>query len=258
MFMIRYKVLGILGTTRSTIKSTGYTTPGAWAAMQRGLKRLLDFTIASLFLILFSPVILLLAALIKLDSRGRVIFEHVRIGKDGKPFDLYKFRTMDEGGDDTGYMDYLKELIESSQNGEKGNPYRKMNGDPRITRVGGFLRKFYLDELPQLWNVVKGDMSMVGPRPHVQLEVDYYTPEQRRRLIVRPGATGLWQVEGKADCTFNDLIAMDLEYIDRWNLGLDIQIMAKTLLLMGRGGEGFWTRMNKAVPVRRRGGRDKG
>jgi lipopolysaccharide/colanic/teichoic acid biosynthesis glycosyltransferase len=185
--------------------------------------------------------------MIKKDSPGPAIYKHLRIGRQGMSFHLYKFRSMTIGGDDSGYMDYLKHLIESEEMGD-GIPYRKMSGDARITRVGGFLRKYYLDELPQLWNILKGEMSLVGPRPHVQFEVDHYTPEQCRRLIVRPGATGLWQVKGKADCTFSELIELDLEYIENWSLGLDIKIMLQTLLLMARGGEGFWARMVKRIP----------
>jgi len=211
----------------------------------------MDFLFAVILLVVLSPFILLIAILIKLDSSGPVIYRHERIGKDNQPFKLLKFRSMTVGGDDRGYIEYLKQLIESDKGDAKqGIPYRKMEDDPRITRLGGFLRKFYLDELPQFWNIVKGDMSLVGPRPHVQFEVDYYTSEQRRRLSVRPGATGLWQVKGKADCTFNELIALDLDYIDNWSLGGDIQIIFKTVLLMGRGGEGFWGRMVKNVPGR--------
>ena len=126
-----------------------------------------------------------------------------------------------------------------------------MDDDPRVTRVGRLLRRYYLDELPQLWNIIRGEMSLVGPRPHVQLEVDNYTPEQRRRLSVRPGMTGLWQVQGKADCTFNELIELDLEYIDHWNLWLDVQIMVRTFLVMLHGGEGFRTLMAKFIPGKR-------
>ena len=156
------------------------------------------------------------------------------------------------GGDDGEYMRYLKQLIESERGTEvsgNGKAYRKMESDPRITRIGGFLRKYYLDELPQLWNVLKGEMSLVGPRPHVQFEVDYYTPDQCRRLSVPPGLTGLWQVIGKADCSFNELIALDLNYIDNWKLWTDIQIIFQTFLLMVRGGKSFWTRKNKKIHV---------
>jgi lipopolysaccharide/colanic/teichoic acid biosynthesis glycosyltransferase len=219
-----------------------------WRAIQINLKRAVDIILAGMLLIICAPLIGLLALLVVLDSSGPAIYKHVRIGKDGKPFYLYKFRSMITGGDDAGYMQYLKELIESDLGGHNGKVYSKLNGDPRITRVGAFLRKYYLDELPQFYNVLKGEMSLVGPRPHVQFEVDYYSEDQCRRLSVRPGVTGLWQVAGKADCTFSELIALDLEYIDRLSFALDIQIILKTLLLMVRGGEGFWARMTKYIP----------
>jgi lipopolysaccharide/colanic/teichoic acid biosynthesis glycosyltransferase len=216
------------------------------------LKRLLDITFSLLGLILLAPLFGLIALAIRLETPGSVIFKHRRIGKGGSPFYLLKFRSMVSGGDDTGYMHYLSELIESERNGNTtGLPYRKMAGDPRVTSVGKVLRTYYLDELPQLVNILLGHMSVVGPRPHVQFEVDNYTYEQYRRLTVKPGATGLWQVQGKADCTFNELIQLDLDYIDRWNLGLDIEIIVKTGVLMLRGGEGFWARMTKYIPARK-------
>jgi hypothetical protein len=151
-------------------------------------------------------------------------------------------------------MLYLQELIDSEQGGsDKALPYRKLNNDPRITRVGRFLRRYYLDELPQLWNILIGDMSLVGPRPHVQFEVDHYTPEQKRRLSAKPGATGLWQVIGKANCTFSELIALDLKYIDNWSLWLDLQLIFLTFVLLAHGGEEFWiqmaTRMSDSSPL---------
>jgi lipopolysaccharide/colanic/teichoic acid biosynthesis glycosyltransferase len=210
-------------------------------------KRCVDVVIGGLLLLILSPILIVIAVMIKLDSRGPVIYRHLRIGRHGKPFYLYKFRSMTVGGDDTGYMEYLRQLIESEQQGE-GIPYRKMSIDARVTRIGGFLRTYYLDEIPQLLNIIKGDMSLVGPRPHVQFEVDHYTTDQSRRLLVRPGATGLWQVDGKADCTFNELIDLDLDYIENRSLVLDFLIILKTLLLMARGGEGFWARMEKRIP----------
>jgi len=216
---------------------------------QQILKRFIDILTAALCLFLFSPIILLIALVIRLDSPGPVFYHHRRIGKEGKPFNLYKFRTMVAGGDDTEYMEYLKALIESERNGNgNGIPYRKMGSDQRVTRCGGWLRKYYLDELPQFWNVLKGEMSLVGPRPHVQLEVDYYTAEQRWRLLVRPGLTGLWQVRGKGDSTFNKLIALDLDYIEHWSLGLDLRILVQTLKVIARGGEGSWARAEKHLP----------
>jgi lipopolysaccharide/colanic/teichoic acid biosynthesis glycosyltransferase len=156
---------------------------------------------------------------------------------------------MISGGDDTSYMQYLKILIESEKDGgEEGLPYQKMSEDERVTKVGRFLRNYYLDEIPQVFNVIKGDMSLVGPRPHVQFEVENYTEEQFRRLSVKPGITGLWQVAGKADCTFSELIQLDLDYIDNWSLKLDVKILYNTLQLILQGGEKFWARMSKHVP----------
>jgi lipopolysaccharide/colanic/teichoic acid biosynthesis glycosyltransferase len=217
--------------------------------IQQGIKRLIDLLVSIIGLIFLSPILSIIAIVIKLDSPGQVIYSHRRIGKDGKPFNLYKFRSMVRGGDDKGYLEYLQQLIESDKDGNgNGLPYRKMNGDCRVTRVGRFLRKFYLDEFPQLWNVLKGEMSLVGPRPHVQLEVDHYTLEQKPRLSVKPGLTGLWQVIGKADCTFCELIQLDLDYINNWTFKLDIQLLFYTFVLMLKGGEGFWARKAKEIP----------
>jgi lipopolysaccharide/colanic/teichoic acid biosynthesis glycosyltransferase len=213
------------------------------------LKRALDIIISAAGLLLLAPIMAIIALAIHIDSPGKVIFCHRRVGKDGRPFKLYKFRSMASGGDDTGYMRYLSELIESERNGSsQGLPYRKMDGDPRVTRVGRFLRNYYLDELPQLFNILIGDMSLVGPRPHVQFEVDNYTLIQRRRLTVQPGATGLWQVFGKGDCTFSELVLLDLAYIDHWSLSLDLKIISMTGKLMLRGGESCWARKAKRVP----------
>lgn len=202
------------------------------------LKRTLDIIVSVTALILLAPIFLVIAIAIKRDSPGGVIYKHTRIGKDKQPFKCYKFRTMICHGTDAKYLKYLQKLITSErQNSENGLPYRKMSGDPRITPVGQFLRNYYLDELPQLINILKGEMSLVGPRPHVQFEVDHYTTEQNRRLSVKPGLTGLWQVYGKSDCTFNQLIQLDLDYIDEWNLWLDIQLIWKTIVAISRGGE---------------------
>jgi len=225
--------------------------------LPQAFKRVFDVTFSAAGLVLLSPFLAAIALLVKLDSPGPVIFQHKRIGRGGVPFNMYKFRSMVTGGDDTEYMHYLADLIESDRNGVKnGLPHRKLEDDPRVTRVGRVLRLLYLDELPQLWNVVKGDMSLVGPRPHVQFEVNHYAPHQQRRLSARPGCTGLWQVEGKADCSFDQLIDLDLEYIDRWSLLLDLKIVAKTALLMLRGGEAVWARTAKRLPSKRTPQRD--
>jgi lipopolysaccharide/colanic/teichoic acid biosynthesis glycosyltransferase len=123
-----------------------------------------------------------------------------------------------------------------------------MESDKRVTKVGRYLRNYYLDEIPQIINVIKGDMSLVGPRPQVQFEVESYTEEQHRRLSVKPGITGLWQVAGKADCTFSELIQLDLDYIDNWSLIQDFRLIIGTIRLLVQGGEKFWARMDKRVP----------
>lgn len=217
--------------------------------LQQGIKRALDITLSGIGLILLSPVLAVIALAIRLDSPGPVIFRHRRVGRHGVLFDLLKFRTMIHGGDDAGYMDYLRRLIESEQDRDgRGLPYKKMDNDIRVTRTGKTLRRYYLDELPQLWNILKGEMSLVGPRPHVQFEVDHYSPEQRRRLLVRPGATGLWQVMGKSNCTFTELIELDLDYIDRWSMAFDLRIIINTVWLMLPGGEVVWARAVKHIP----------
>jgi lipopolysaccharide/colanic/teichoic acid biosynthesis glycosyltransferase len=213
------------------------------------LKRLIDISISVLGLIFLSPVLGIIALAIKIDSRGPVLYAHKRVGKDGRPFKMYKFRSMVTGASDAKYMEYLRLLIESErENPDKAMPYRKLEDDPRITRVGRFLRRFYFDELPQLFNILKGEMSLVGPRPHVQYEVDNYTEEQRRRMTVKPGVTGLWQASGKVNSSFNELIAMDLEYIDGWSLSLDFQIVLTTISVILKGGEQIWGNMTNSIP----------
>jgi lipopolysaccharide/colanic/teichoic acid biosynthesis glycosyltransferase len=217
---------------------------------QQKLKRAFDLFVALSGMVLIWPIFLIIGIAIKLNSPGPIFYKHRRIGKDGKLFSLYKFRSMEYGSDDSNYLLYLSELIESEKDGSgKGKPYRKLTEDRRVTKVGRFLRNYYLDELPQILNILDGSMSLVGPRPHVQLEVDRYTPEQRRRLSAVPGMTGLWQVSGKAECTFSELITLDLKYIDHWSFGLDIQILLRTFLLMMRGGEGFWARVASRLPI---------
>jgi sugar transferase (PEP-CTERM/EpsH1 system associated) len=213
------------------------------------IKRISEALFAAVLLVITSPLLGLIAIAVAVDSRGPVLFRHRRIGKGGKPFDILKFRSMVAGGDDTQYLEYLHQLTENDRRGEQRLAYRNMVDDPRVTRVGKILRRYYLDELPQLWNVLKGDMSLVGPRPHVQFEVDHYRPDQTQRLMARPGCTGLWQIAGKADCTFDELIAMDLDYIKRWSLMLDLEILFRTAMLILRGGEHTWARKSKRVPT---------
>jgi len=182
------------------------------------IRRFLDIILALTALVLFSPVWLLLIILIRLDSRGRAIFIHKRIGKDGKLFTLYKFRTMHQG--------------------VKKEEYAPISlKDPRITRIGKVLRRTSLDEIPQLLNVLKGEMSLVGPRPEMKFIVDTYTPLQRKRLLVKPGITGLWQIMGRKDLPLHENVEFDLYYIMNRSLLLDLKIMLKTIIvvMIGKG-----------------------
>lgn len=186
------------------------------------IKRVIDFVVAGIALIIFSPLFVIIGAIIKLTSKGPVFFKQERYGLYGRRFKLYKFRTMVVDAEER-----LKELLEYN---EMKGPVFKMTNDPRVTKVGRWLRRFSLDELPQLWNVLKGDMSLVGPRPPIPAEVENYDSWQRRRLSMRPGITCLWQTSGRSEIKdFNEWMKLDLEYIDNWSLGLDFKIMLKTI-----------------------------
>ena len=203
-------------------------TPRRGAALLA--KRIVDVGVALLLLAALSPFLLLIALLVRLGSRGRAIFRQDRAGMSGRVFTLYKFRTMREDAD-------LERAGLESRN-EMDGPAFKMKDDPRVTGLGRLLRRTSVDELPQLWNVVKGDMSLVGPRPLPVYEVEKFEPWQRRRMTMRPGITGLWQVQGRNRVTrFADWMKMDLEYVDRWSLGLDAKILLRTIpaVLGGRG-----------------------
>lgn len=185
------------------------------------VKRALDIVLAFFGVLVFSPVMALVAIAIKLDSPGPVIYSSERCGRKGRPFKFYKFRSMVKDAEMR-----KKELLASS---EVDGPAFKMKQDPRLTRVGAFLRRYSLDELPQLFNVLKGDMSLVGPRPPLPEEVAGYDLWQMRRLDVRPGLTCLWQVRGRSDLSFYKWIKWDLWYIDNWSLFLDVRILFWTL-----------------------------
>lgn len=186
-------------------------------------KRFVDLLISVAGIALLAALYPFVAILIKLDSEGPVIFRTVRIGKDGHPFTMFKFRTMLADAEDR-----LKLLQHLNRGGDR---LIRIPGDPRITRVGGFLRRTSIDELPQLVNVLRGEMSVVGPRPQAPQEVALYNVAERRRLLVLPGITGLWQVKGRESSDFAEWIRWDFEYIDHQSLGLDIQIMILTLML---------------------------
>jgi len=184
------------------------------------VKRFLDTVLSTFFLsLLFFPLVII-AILIKLDSPGPVLYHHKRVGYRGKEFNFYKMRTMIQDADKV--LDRIKHLS------ERAGPVFKMRNDPRITRVGKILRRFSIDELPQLLNVLRGEMSLVGPRPQVIWEARSYDNWSKRRLRILPGITGLWQVSGRAELSFEEMVALDIYYIENWSLGLDIKILLQT------------------------------
>lgn len=204
-----------------------------------GVKRAIDIIGSTTLLILASPVMLVTAIAVKLTSPGPVIFRQMRIGRAGRPFPFYKFRSMRCDNDDTIHREYVKNLIQGRHDqineGDAVKPVYKLRSDTRITAVGRIIRRTSIDELPQLFNVLKGEMSLVGPRPPIPYEIENYQSWHMRRLQeVRPGITGLWQVEGRSKTTFDDMVRLDLRYIRNWSLWLDIKILFKTILVVIR------------------------
>ena len=192
-------------------------------------KDLFDRSVAGLVLLVFSPLMLGIALAIRLTDKGPALFTQVRVGKDGHPFKIYKFRTM--------VVDAEARLTELREKNEFDGVLFKIRKDPRITSVGARLRKWSFDELPQLFNVVLGEMSLVGPRPALPDEAAQYADHVRRRLAVRPGLTGLWQVSGRSDLTWDESVRLDLRYVENWSLALDLQILWKTLgVVFNRSG----------------------
>jgi lipopolysaccharide/colanic/teichoic acid biosynthesis glycosyltransferase len=201
-------------------------------------KRIVDVTVALLSLAVLSPVLLVIAALIKLTSRGPVLYRGTVIGRYGRPFTYYKFRTMRVDGDDSAHRRFIAEYVAGGEPADPGGAERfKLLDDPRITPVGRWVRRSSLDEMAQMINVLRGEMSVVGPRPPVPYEFERYSPEHQRRLAVLPGITGLAQVRARGQAAFEEMVAMDLEYIRRRSLRLDLVIMARTIgvVLTGRG-----------------------
>jgi exopolysaccharide biosynthesis polyprenyl glycosylphosphotransferase len=192
------------------------------SGVRQMMKLVVEWTIATAAFLLLLPVLLVIALIVRLDSEGPPLFRQTRIGKNGRPFTVYKIRTM--RADAESLLDSLREQNESGD-----GLLFKIREDPRITRVGRFLRKWSLDELPQLWNVVRGDMALVGPRPPLPGEVAQYGAEVSRRLLVRPGITGLWQVSGRSNLSWEDSVRLDLYYVEHWSLSLDAMIFWKTL-----------------------------
>jgi exopolysaccharide biosynthesis polyprenyl glycosylphosphotransferase len=205
-------------------------------------KRAFDIIIASVALLLLSPLWLLIAALIKLDSPGQVIYKQERVGMDGRIFLFYKFRTMRADADDRLHREYQQKLIAGRPEANVGDgerPAYKLRSDSRVTRLGRVLRRLSLDELPQLLNVLLGDMSVVGPRPPIPYEVENYELWHRKRLDMKPGLTGLWQVSGRNRLPFEEMVRLDLFYIENWSLLLDLKIILRTLPVMLRGDDAY-------------------
>ena len=206
----------------------------------RILKRTFDLVISALAIVLLLPFWLLIALLIKLDSKGPVFYTQERVGMDGRLFLLYKFRTMAADADSELHREYQRAFIAGRAEANLGDdqkPTYKLFADPRITRVGKFLRKTSLDEVPQLLNVLLGDMSIVGPRPPIPYEVEAYELWHRKRLDMKPGVTGLWQVSGRNRLPFEEMVRLDLFYIENWSLLLDLKIILRTgFVMLGREG----------------------
>jgi exopolysaccharide biosynthesis polyprenyl glycosylphosphotransferase len=192
-------------------------------------KRVIDLVLGSIAMLVALPVMGVVAVAIRLEDGLPVLYRQARLGKDGKPFTMYKFRSMVMRAEEQRHE--LEDLNEAT------GPIFKINGDPRVTKVGRFIRRYSLDELPQIFNVMRGDMSLVGPRPPLPSEVEEYNAWECRRLGVVPGITGLWQVLGRSELTFEEMVSLDLNYIWNWSPWLDIQIMARTVgaVLHGRG-----------------------
>ena len=231
------------GTTHRELDVKLYPDVASGAAQKRVrvvLKRMMDVLGSVIFLLIHSPIFLAVAIAIKLTSKGPVIFRQERLGQFGKPFECLKFRTMVVNNDPKIHQDYIKDFIAGKPHQQKPNEgaVYKITQDPRVTAVGKFLRRTSLDEFPQFWNVLRGEMSLVGPRPPLLYEFEAYDIWHRRRILdVKPGVTGLWQVFGRSRTNFDDMVRMDVRYCQRWSLWLDLKILLATPLavLAGHG-----------------------
>jgi lipopolysaccharide/colanic/teichoic acid biosynthesis glycosyltransferase len=209
-------------------------TPAAY----RIAKRSLDLVASALGLVLVSPILVLVAVAVKLESRGPVLFRQQRLGLGGRPFTVFKFRTMFSSAEQEQHRDHVRDLIrrDASEQTATSEAWLPIRSDPRVTRLGTFLRRSHLDEVPQLINIVRGEMSLVGPRPPIPYEVEVYQPWHLRRLAVIPGLTGLWQATGWGRLSFDEGVALDIKYIDRRGFWLDLRLILRTLwqILTGR------------------------
>jgi len=195
------------------------------------LKEVFDRVAAGVALVLLSPLLAVVAAAIRLGDNGPALFIQTRVGKDGHPFKIYKFRTM--------VVDAEQRLAELRSSNDFDGVLFKMRRDPRITAIGARLRKWSVDELPQLINVFRGEMSLVGPRPALPEEAARYADHVRRRLVVKPGLTGMWQVNGRSDLSWDESVRLDLRYVENWSFALDLQILWKTVKVIFRGSGAY-------------------
>jgi exopolysaccharide biosynthesis polyprenyl glycosylphosphotransferase len=220
-----------IAADRLAVRDLGLFQVASIAPVQRSgwrgmAKRALDVIGATIGLLFLAPVLALIGLAIRLDSNGPVLFRQQRVGRNGKPFQMLKFRTMVCNAEEL--------MADLRMRNEVNGPLFKLKDDPRVTRVGRILRRLSLDELPQLWNVLRGEMSLVGPRPALPHEVTGWTPQLHQRLMVKPGITGMWQVNGRSNASFEDYERLDLYYVDNWSLLTDLAIVAKTVVAVLR------------------------
>ncbi|WP_460788800.1 exopolysaccharide biosynthesis polyprenyl glycosylphosphotransferase [Nocardioides maradonensis] len=217
----------LLGVTGSV--SVLHVRRAELRGMRRTVKNVVERSVAAVALLVLAPLLLLLLVIIRGDSPGPALYCQRRIGRGGRPFTMLKLRTM--------VVDADRRVVELSASNDADGVLFKLRADPRVTRVGRVLRRYSLDELPQLWNVVRGDMALVGPRPALPDEVARYSFDMRRRMVVKPGLTGLWQVSGRSDLSWTRAMQLDLYYVDNWSLGLDVAIVFRTVhAVLAHGG----------------------
>ena len=209
--------------------------PATASRWQRRAKRGLDVTLALLVLVISSPLLIVLALLVRLTSPGPASFRQIRVGRFGRPFVMYKFRTMQVDQDDSAQRQMVAAELTPGYAAPTSDGAYKIENDPRLTPIGTWLRRTSVDELPQLWNVVRGDMSLVGPRPSLPWEVELYEARHRERELERPGITGLWQVEGRNLVSTIEMLELDLRYVHSRSLRMDLGILLRTPLVVIRG-----------------------
>jgi len=224
---------GFTGSDESLVRFGGLGGIGHGQLGQASVKRLIDVTLALALLLVLLPVLLVVALLVSVSSEGPILYKQQRLGRGGQLFWFYKFRTMIHGNDPTDHREYARALIRGEAQPVRGA--FKLADDKRVTRVGAFLRRYSLDEVPQLINVLRGQRGRVGPRPPLPYEAELYGPPEWQRLSVTPGLTGLWQVSGRSRLTFDEMVELDLMYIEQWSLWLDLQIMLRTPLAVLTG-----------------------